>query len=406
MEVKMKAKTACVGLIVTAATLLSGCGSSGAGNNDGGEDFRVLALVPLSGPLASLGGLHVAGLESAAAVLNENGGVDGRKVKIDAIDNAGDAAQGVRVLQKSLADDGVPAMLVPGVTSQEIMAVLPLATQNKILTTHLGSARQANDPEKFPYVFGVGPTQENVVARVVEHFKDDGYQNIAFLGIDATTSRLQAEKIEAAARDAGMKATIEVVAPDSTDVSPTLQKLQATDPDVLYLAGSGPIAGAFLMGLEKVGWTTPVLGSMELCQSDLAKLGSASSLGMVKVNCFAFAVEGQDASKSDAFTNFRAELAKHADSPLPMSIMAPAIAYNDVIVGAGAYIGSDSDNIDELVSTLMEQNVPQKVRDLFIGPTKWDYTKDNHSMTWDAAQMIMTPSGKLVDGMLQPRTGS
>jgi branched-chain amino acid transport system substrate-binding protein len=403
----MKHKCArAVSLVTVAGLLLSACGSAEISSDAGSADegFRVLALAPLSGPLATLGALHVAGLESAAAVLNDHGGVDGRDVEIDAIDNAGDAAQAVRVLQESLADDGAPDMLVPGVTSQEIMAVLPLATQNELLTVHLGSAREANDPDKFPYVFGVGPTQEDVAGRVVEHFEEEGYENVAFLGIDATTSRLQAEKVEEAAAEADMEATVEIVAPDSADVSPALLKLRATNPDVLYLAGSGPIAGVFLSGLEKVGWDGPVLGSTELCQSDLSKLGSATALALVELNCYAFAVEGQEAASSDAFTAFRTELAKHADSPLPMSIMAPAIAYNDVIVGAGAYLGSESDEIDDLVAALTGQTVPQHTRDLFVGPTTWDYAKDDHSMTWSAKELIVTPSGPQTDGLLKPST--
>jgi branched-chain amino acid transport system substrate-binding protein len=391
-----------VGLALVAASsmLLTACGGNADSAAGDDETFTVLAVSPLSGPLATLGQLQVAGLETAAAVLNDRGGIDGRQVEVESVDNAGDAAKAVQALQGYLSENDKPDMLMPGLTSQEIVAVLPLATQNEILTVHLGAAIEANDPEKFPLTFGASPTFAAIQEIAVDYLKEQGFSKIAFLGTDTASSRYQIEAFEALADDNDVTITSEIVAPDSADVTATLLKLKATDPDVLWLAGSGPIVGAYLSGLETVKWEAPVVGSSEICATDLGKLAEPEAYADLMINCYAFAVESQPLSESEIFKEFRTNLAKHAETPIQTSVMTPAFTYNELIIAAAAYEGAGELDAKAAAAALVDGKAAEDIRELYIGPADWDFTDDDHSMTWGPEDLIYVPAAPMSDGMI------
>jgi len=386
-------------LVAALSTTLTACGGDGS-ESKSDDSFVVLAVSPLSGPLATLGKLQVAGLKTAAAVLNENGGINGEKVKVVSVDNGGDAAKAVQGLQEYLSENPKPDMLMPGLTSQEIVAVLPLASQNKILTVNLGAAIEANDPEKFPLTFGASPTFEVIQERGLDYLTGEGYKKIAFLGTDTASSRYQLEAFEEMASDKGVEISSEIVAPDSADVTATLLKLKAAEPDVLWLAGSGPIVGAYLSGMKTANWDSAVVGSSELCATDLGKLAEPGDYAGMMVNCYAFAVEGQTSSESEVFTTFRTNLAKHADTPIQSSVMTPAFTYDELIIAAAAYEGAGKSDPEAAAKALESGDTPEEIRKLYIGPTDWDFSADDHSMTWGPDELIYVPAAPMEDGMV------
>ena len=392
--------TGLAGLSCT-ALVLTGC-SAGAGAGNDGSAFHVLALAPLSGPLSSLGSLQVAGLEAAADIINDKGGIDGRTVVVDAEDNAGDAATGVERLQTYLTDDGRPDMLMPGLTSQEVMAVLPLATANQILTVHVGGATDANDPEKFPYAFGSGTTFMEVNERVIEHFRAEGYHKIAYIGADTTSARLSLAAMEKAGSEHGISVVSELVAPTSVDVTPTMLKLAAQQPDALFLAGAGPITGVYLSSARTAGWDKPIFGSSETCATDFATIAQPEQWADVQLHCYAFAVEGQPSAQSDTFAAFRQALGNHTDQPIGVSLVTPGFTYNDLILAWGAYEASESNEAADLADALESGRVPAEIREKYIGPVDWDFTTDDHTMTWGADELVFVHAGPTVDGMLVP----
>ena len=59
------------------------------------------------------------GLKAAAEVLNENGGLDGRRVVLDIEDDGSDPTQAVSLLQRKVTDGDKPDLVWPGSTSND-----------------------------------------------------------------------------------------------------------------------------------------------------------------------------------------------------------------------------------------------------------------------------------------------
>lgn len=109
-----------------------------------------------SGPLAAYGqqlqrGLEL-GLDYATAGKDE---VLGRKIRIEAMDDQGQAARARALFQQALSDDKV-ALAVGPVNSGNVLAVLPLAAQYKKIVMPEGVADSITGKDFNPYVFRIG----------------------------------------------------------------------------------------------------------------------------------------------------------------------------------------------------------------------------------------------------------
>lgn len=109
-------------------------GDGGDGNNSssngGGEAVRIGAAVPLTGTYAGLGTYQRDGLELAAEVINENGGINGKNLQILVEDSQSSPQTGKQKARKLVRQDGVVALT--GAISSSVALVLAdyAATQN------------------------------------------------------------------------------------------------------------------------------------------------------------------------------------------------------------------------------------------------------------------------------------
>ena len=76
---------------------LTGLGLSGLAAPAMAQDITIAVAGPMTGPVASIGEQMKRGAETAAAAINEAGGVNGRKIKIVVEDDACDPKQAVAV---------------------------------------------------------------------------------------------------------------------------------------------------------------------------------------------------------------------------------------------------------------------------------------------------------------------
>ncbi len=158
-----------------AALVFAGCGSdsdssSGStGSGDGGRgDYRVYASLSLSGPLAAIGTAEQDGLKAAAEVLNENGGLDGRRVVLDIADDGSDPTQAVSLLQRKVTGDDKPDLVWPGSTSNVTLALCPILMQQRVLALGITASTDIGDLDRCGYNFVMGPTPADSQGAVAE----------------------------------------------------------------------------------------------------------------------------------------------------------------------------------------------------------------------------------------------
>lgn len=147
--------------LTAAAVLFSACGGKETENT---ETIKVGAMAPLTGSLAIYGVTASNGTKLAIDEINKNGGILGKQIELNLLDEKGDVTEAVTAYNK-LIDWGMVA-LVGDVTSKPSVAVAELAATDKIpMITPTGT--QFNITEAGPNIFRVcftDPYQGEVLA--------------------------------------------------------------------------------------------------------------------------------------------------------------------------------------------------------------------------------------------------
>ncbi|MPY92018.1 MAG: ABC transporter substrate-binding protein [Acidimicrobiia bacterium] len=105
----------------------SGTTSADGGAAPSGDPIRLAALVPFSGPQASLGQFAQQGADIAVEFINEAGGVLGRPIEVVYKDDEAQTDAAVRVFREAIDEDIPFTFGYP--TSAICLAVAPIATQ-------------------------------------------------------------------------------------------------------------------------------------------------------------------------------------------------------------------------------------------------------------------------------------
>src|SRR4051812_13292368 len=150
---KLKAATA---LTAVGMLALSACGNGGDSSGGSSDDtFDVVVVAPMSGQLAAYGDFTTAAYRASGAVVNDRGGILGKKVKMTVLDDKGDPTTGVSVLSAYLSSHDTPDLVYPGAASPEVQGTAPFLARKNILTVAAAALPTMNDPEKYPLYFSV-----------------------------------------------------------------------------------------------------------------------------------------------------------------------------------------------------------------------------------------------------------
>src|SRR6267154_911582 len=80
-------------------------------NRPGTDELRFGVILSLTGPAATYGQDNLRGLQLAQGVLNERGGINGKRVELNVQDSAGDPAQAVTLARRFASDRNIIAIL-------------------------------------------------------------------------------------------------------------------------------------------------------------------------------------------------------------------------------------------------------------------------------------------------------
>lgn len=403
----MKIRLSTVLLAVTASVTLAACSSSSGSNPGGGtatgggtstEPINVVALQAVSGSLAASAQVDVSALKAAVAVVNASGGVNGRQLHLEILDDKGDGTQAVSLLRGKIDSGKIPDILVDGTSTPESLALQPLVSQYNILTisTSTGGLSIDSTVAKNRTKFATTPDVTVLANTSAKYMVSKGYHKVAFLSSSDGYGKLWVGAYSKAAQAAGLEVTA-TKSFDLTalDLTPQLQALQESHPDVLYAEAYGPPAGYVLSGREKLGWTgTPMIGAVTFSVADLTKIVDAGALKNVIVQAptvLKYVEPDQMSPNVKTFID-----AIKAEGPITSAISGYAFEYDAIQVAAAAIKKAGSTNASKVAEAL--ENLGE-VATTVVQSTY--YRPDSHFPSQvDSAWVFLTP-GPLVDGMIK-----
>ena len=223
--------------VVIAAAACAGGGSSSSSPAPSGP-IKIGLLTSLTGNYAPLGTNDKLAAQQMVDQVNGKGGINGRKVELDIVDDGSDPNQTVVQLTK-LIDDGVVAIEGPPQSTAEL-AIKPLVNEKKIPDVSVGAADQQVLPVT-PYLWQTTPLSSQVATACLKFLQQQGKTRLAMLtdtknayaiaGHDASQQKLSQYGLTVVDDE-----TFET---SQTNFAPQIAKIQAAKPDFLLVWATG-----------------------------------------------------------------------------------------------------------------------------------------------------------------------
>jgi len=220
------------------------------------HEIKIGTTTPYSGPASA----YSAGAVSIAAffaMVNEQGGVNGRKLNFISLDDAYSPPKTVEQIRRLTESEEVLFLVNPVGTAPN-MAVLKYINQKKVPHLFVGSgATIFNDPEHFPWTMSWTPhyaSEGEIYARHVLAAKPD-----ARIGVIAQNDDLGRDYLLGFRRGLGERASSMIVSTQTYNTSdPTIDSqivsLKASGADVLLIAAVPRFAAQAIRKAYDIDW--------------------------------------------------------------------------------------------------------------------------------------------------------
>jgi len=219
----------------------------------------------LTGPLAGNGKAALISMQIWAEDVNARGGLLGRKVEFVYYDDQTNPSTVPSIYNKLLDVDKVD-LLVSGYGTNVIAPAMPIVMQRNMAFMALFGL---NVNSKFNYdrYFQIMPAGPEPALGWTQGFFDIAMalnpkpQTVALVGADAEYPALALEGARAQAKKAGLKVVYDKSYPPNTvDFSPIVRAIQATNPDLVFLASYPPDSAGMVRAVNEVGLKTRIFG--------------------------------------------------------------------------------------------------------------------------------------------------
>ncbi|KFI47067.1 ABC transporter substrate-binding protein [Bifidobacterium boum] len=257
--------------IAAAATMMMSMAACSGGSMDdsgssagaaSGNTITLGSITTNSGTAAAYGEAELKGFKLAISEINAKGGLNGKKIKLESMDDKGDATEASNAFNKLAGDSNVLAVLGPTISSTTA-AVAPLADQSKLPA--IAPAATSDSIATGGYLFRTcfkDSYQGEIAAKfAAETLK---VKKVAVLyGTGDPYSSGVGKAFAAAAKKNGLDVVDEEnsSSADDTEYSSQLQKIQASGAEFLYAPYYYSVAGPYIIPQARaLGYKGYVMG--------------------------------------------------------------------------------------------------------------------------------------------------
>nr|WP_316640469.1 ABC transporter substrate-binding protein [uncultured Roseateles sp.] len=244
-----------------------------------GEDIVLGGSIPMTGVFAFAGIGINAGIQDYVKIVNDGGGIKGRKLRYVPEDTGYKVDASVAAFKKITSSNKVS--LYYGDSTGFAKTINPeLERSGQILMAGASFATEINNPQKYPHQFLVGPDYTEMIGILLKHIaKTKPGAKVAFVYSDSEFGRDPIDEGRDAAKKLGLNVAVEIMTPPgSVDVSGEVIKLRRADPDFTIFHGYvlAPIP-EFVTQAKKLGMKSQFMGTFwTMDNSMVMKMGEAA----------------------------------------------------------------------------------------------------------------------------------
>jgi branched-chain amino acid transport system substrate-binding protein len=341
----------------------------------------------LSGPLAGFSKQLRNGMQMRTEELNEQGGINGRKIKLIVEDHGYDPKKAVLVTQKMVQRDKIFVMV--GTIGTPInLASMPIQFEKNVPNLFpLTAAREMYEPlHKLKYSFAAAYFDQ-MRAGVKHMAKAGGYKKICTMYQDDDFGLEVMRGGEAGLKEIGLSYLERTTYKrGATDFSSQIQRLQGAGCDFVVLGTVIRETIGAIGTARKLGWNVEFMGSSAAYTELIHKLGGPAMNGFYATNTINQPYL-DDASKNVREWGLKYK-EKYNEDPGVFS------AYGYIVISLFAKAADDTGpnlTVENFINTLDKMTFP---RDMF-GSDEMTFTKTKH-LGSSRARLSQIQSGRWV----------
>lgn len=237
--------------------------------------------VDLTGPVAAIGVPMKAGFEIAADMINEAGGIHGRKVRVLVEDNGYDPKRAILAVQKLMTSDKVFGVI--GLLGSAITQVsLPATTQRGVPMLFPGAPTHIvyDPPQRLSFALVTGYDIQMSAAVAYAHdelgkrkfcmmYQDDESGEQALAGVERKLGELKLKLAEKTSYKRG-----------ATDFSAQFARMRGADCDAVMLGTIVRESAGAALERAKIGWDVPLFAPQGAVSRAVIALGGKAAEGL------------------------------------------------------------------------------------------------------------------------------
>lgn len=287
----MKSSLKMLSFILCLALLLTACGNGGGtetqaneeetSSTSGSEDtIKIGVSVVRTGGSAEGGENIYQGVQIATDMINEQGGINGRKVELVVRDNEGDPSKGVNIIREFGQKEGVIAG-IGGYLSTVMLAETPIIKEEEFPFIVATSNVPESVEDGLPWTFGVRMNANTTAEYALDFIERNFNTNkIAVLYEDGGYGQGAAEAMTQALEAKGLEpVALEHFNLDDQDMTAQVTRARDAGAEAVYLFGIGASNGYVLSDMNRIGWDVPVIGEMGMIQTSVPEIAGEAAEG-------------------------------------------------------------------------------------------------------------------------------
>jgi branched-chain amino acid transport system substrate-binding protein len=338
------------------AALISPALARTAAFAQGSEPIKIGFSMALTGPLAPNGKQALLGAKIWQEEVNAKGGLLGRQVQLINYDDQSNPATIPGIYTKLLDVDKCDLVVGPYATNMVAPAIPVVMQKGK---TFIGLfALDANGEFRYPKYFSMLPTGPTPKESFSEGFfqiaaaQNPKPQTIALAAEDAEFSRNAADGARNNIKKYSFKSVYDkTYPPNTTDFSPIIRAIQATNPDLVVICSYPLSSVGMLLSANELGLKPKMMGGgMVGLQATALKDKLKSHLNGIVNYEFWVPSPKMMAPAADFFKKYQARAASEGADPLGYYLGGWGYAYLQVL--ADGINGSKSVNDDKIADYL------------------------------------------------------
>lgn len=209
-------------------------------------EIRLGASVVLSGPLGPQTVQYGAGARLYFDAVNAAGGVNGRKIRYDTLDDGFDVKRAVDNTRKLIEEDKV-FMIFNNTGTAQTAAILPLLAESRTIAFGPVTGASAFRDKLNPYLFHVRASYGSEARRIVSQLKQIGISRVAVFYQEDGLGKTLLEELRKAAGQEGISFVAEIrLDPKQPDMQAAAAQTEKAQPQAVIMGTAGTTFSSYI----------------------------------------------------------------------------------------------------------------------------------------------------------------